>query len=119
MNATAIAREFFDTYARALLDRNAKAIADHYAVPALIVAPGQLIAVSHAFQTEEFFASTFGQYEGISEVSPAVDVVATTRHSLWVDVTWTYDGTAAERNMYQLVQIEDVWTIAVLTPLDL
>lgn len=119
MRATSIATEFFHTYARALLARNAKAIADHYVVPALIAAPGQLMAVSDPTQTEEFFASAFGQYEGISEVSPAVKVIATTRHSLWVDVTWAYDGTAAERNMYQLVQVDDNWGIAVLTPLDL
>lgn len=119
MSATTIATEFFRTYARALLDRDVKAIANHYAVPALIAAPGQLIAVSDATQTVAFFESAFGQYEGISDINPVVDVVATTRHSLWADVIWSYDGTAAERNMYQLAQVGAHWKIVVLTPRDL
>ena len=43
-----IARKFFDGYTRALLDRDAKAISDFYAVPALIEFPEQAIAVSDA-----------------------------------------------------------------------
>ena len=111
------AREFFDTYARALLDRNAKAIAEHYAVPALIVAPGQMLPVTAAAQTEEFFASAIGQYDGVTQASPDVTVIAETGHSLWADVTWFYDAAAAERNMYQLVPADQTWQIAVLTPL--
>ena len=115
---TSIAHEFFDTYARALLKRDAKAIADHYAVPALIEFPEQAIAVSDAAQTEGFFAGAFGQYDGVTEASASVDVVAETGHSLWADVTWSHDGTRAERMMYQLVRAGDAWKIAVLTPMD-
>lgn len=112
--------EFFDTYARALIDRVAAAIADHYAVPALIEFPGQRISVTDAGQTESFFAGAFGQYEAVTEVDTAVSVVASTGHSIWADVTWRYHGGAPdERNMYQLVQTDDGWKIAVLTPLTL
>ncbi|GGC36908.1 DUF4440 domain-containing protein [Brevibacterium sediminis] len=113
-------RQFFDTYTRALIDRDAAAIADHYAVPALIEFPGQRILVTEAAQTESFFASAFGQYSGVTEVNAEVTVAASTDHSIWADVTWKYQGGAPdERNMYQLVRIEDGWKIAVLTPLEL
>ena len=114
-----IAREFFDSYTRALLDRDAKAIAEHYAVPALIEFPEQAIAVSDARQTEEFFAGAFGQYEGVSTTRATIKVVAETGHSIWADVTWTHDaGAPQERLLYQLCRNDDKWTIAVLTPLD-
>ncbi|MGO3023873.1 MAG: hypothetical protein ACTIIH_11615 [Brevibacterium sp.] len=49
----------------------------------------------------------------------AVEVAASTAHSIWVDVTWTYHGGALdERNMYQLVRTDEGWKIAVLTPLE-
>ncbi|WP_209325921.1 hypothetical protein [Brevibacterium renqingii] len=112
--------EFFDTYSRALIDRDATAIADHYAVPALIEFPGQRILVTDASQTESFFAGAFDQYEGVTEADAAVSDVASTGHSIWADVTWAYHGGAPdERNMYQLVQTDDGWKIAVLTPLTL
>ena len=112
--------EFFDTYTRALIERDAAVIADHYAIPALIEFPGHRISVTDAAQTESFFAGAFGQYEGVTEANAAVSVVASTEHSIWVDVTWTYYGAAPdERNMYQLVRTDDGWKIAVLTPLTL
>src|SRR5699024_6639690 len=92
--------EFFDTYTRALIDRDAAAIADHYAVPALIEFPGQRISVTNAGQTESFFAGVFGQYEAVTEVDAAVSVIASTGHSIWADVDWHYHGGAPdERNM--------------------
>lgn len=119
MTENTIADEFFDTYTRALLDRDAAAIADHYAVPALIEFPDHPVAVSAASQTEEFFAGAFGQYEGILTAHATVEVIAETGHSLWADVTWTYDaGAPAEHNLYQLVRTGSGWKIAVLTPLD-
>lgn len=112
--------EFFDTYTRALIDRDAAAIADHYAVPAQIEFPGQRIAVTDASQTEGFFAGAFGQYEGVTDIDATVEVVAATGHSIWADVTWRYHGGSTdERNMYQLVHTEHGWKIAVLTPLTL
>lgn len=118
MSANTTPQEFFDTYTRALLDRDAAAIADLYAVPALILFPEQAIAVSDSRQTEEFFTAAFGQYEGVSEARADVDVVAETGHSRWADVTWFHDGTRAERLIYQLVRSAGDWKIAVLTPLD-
>ena len=89
-----------------------------YGVPALIEFPDQRIAVTDSSQTEGFFNGAFGQYEGVAEARARVDVVAETAHSLWADVTWTYDGGApAEENIYQLVRVDDAWKIAVLTPL--
>ena len=113
------AEQFFTTYTRALLDRDAQAIADHYAVPALIAFPGQVLTVSDRAQTAAFFASAFAQYEGVTDASAAIDVVAETGHSIWADVTWSYEGPAeGERNMYQLLRDADGnWRIGVLTPL--
>src|SRR5699024_8503578 len=110
----------FVTSPRALIDLDAAAIADHYAVPALIEFPGQRISVTDASQTESFFAGAFDQYEAVTEVDAAVSAIASTGHSIWADVTWRYHGRAPdERNMYQLVQTDDGWKIAVLTPLTL
>lgn len=39
--------------------------------------------------------------------------------SIWVDVTWSYDGQARERFCYQLVEGPDAYQIAVLTPMRL
>lgn len=111
---------FFGTYSRALLNRDAAAIADHYAVPAQIEFPDQRITVTDAKQTEEFFAGAFGQYADVTDADAAIEVVARTGHSIWADVTWRYHGAAPdERNMYQLVRISERWKIAVLTPLRL
>ena len=119
MSQSAIAREFFDAYTRALLARDARTIASHYAVPALIVFPQQLIAVSEAKQTEDFFTSAFSQYKDVSVAQATVEVVAATSDSIWSAVSWDYQGGAPnERNMYQLVRSGDTWKIAVLTPLD-
>lgn len=79
MHETTEAREFFQAYAQALLNRDAKAIAKHYSVPGLIAAPEQLIAISEATQTEEFFASAFDQYAGINKADPEVRIVAARR----------------------------------------
>ncbi|HEX5728397.1 nuclear transport factor 2 family protein [Microbacterium sp.] len=112
-----IVASFFDKYRRALLDRDAKRVAQLYAVPALILFPGQSIAVSDAAQTEKFFASAWDQYEGVTDTRTELDVVATTPGSVWVDLTWHHDNGASERLMYQLVRTEEDWRIAVLTPL--
>lgn len=119
MSANETTQEFFNGYTRALLDRDAAAIAGHYAVPALIAFPDQAIAVTDAAQTVQFFEGAAAQYDGVSEATAAVDVVAETGHSIWADVTWSYDGNPAERNMYQLVRSAGSWKVAVLTPLEL
>ncbi|MCM3661460.1 hypothetical protein M3148_10745 [Georgenia satyanarayanai] len=116
--ADATAHEFFAAYTRALLSRHPVAIAGYYAVPALIEFPDQAISVSDAAQTEQFFAAAVGQYDGITDARADVRVVAEAGHSVWADVTWSYEGTPAERNMYQLVRTGADWRIAVLTPLD-
>lgn len=54
MAGDAVAREFFDTCTRALLDRDAAAAA-HYAVPALIEFPDQRIAVSDAARERNLY----------------------------------------------------------------
>ena len=119
MTNSTIAQQFFDSYTRALLDRDAKAIAEHYAVPALIEFPEHPIAVSEASQTEQFFSGAFGQYEAVSTTHATIKVVAETGHSIWADVTWTHDaGVPSEHFIYQLVRDSESWKIAVLTPLD-
>jgi ketosteroid isomerase-like protein len=114
-----IAEAFFQSYRRALLDRDAVLISSHYAVPALIEFPDQPIPVTSSAQAEEFFAGAFDQYQGVTEAKAAITVVASTTHSVWADVTWSYDGDVpGERNVYQLVRTGDEWKIAVLTPMD-
>lgn len=93
-------QEFFDGYAAALLARDEQTIARMYAVPSLIVFPGNLIAVSDAAQTEQFFASAWAQYDGIDNIASNVKVMAVAPGSVWTDVTWSYDGRPRERFCY-------------------
>lgn len=87
-DASAAAHEFFEGYAAALLARDEKAMARLYAVPSLIVFPGQSIAVSDAGQTEEFFASSWSQYEGVDEADKQIAIMGQGPSSVWADVTW-------------------------------
>lgn len=114
-----VVHDFFARYGRALLDRDADAIADMYAVPSLIAFPGRSIAVSDRTQTRDFFASSWSGYDGVTEAEPHPVTVAETGHSIWVDVTWSYNGAAQERYIYQLLNGPAGWRIGVLTPLAL
>ena len=113
------ADDFFTRYASALLARDEKAVARLYAVPGLILFPGQSIAVTDEKQTEEFFRSSWPQYEGVTEARPEITVMGTGPASIWADVTWWFDGQARERFCYQLVPGPDGHQIAVLTVLSL
>lgn len=108
--------QFFDRYAAALLARDAATIADLYAVPALILFPGQSIAVSDSSQTEQFFAAGWGQYEGVDTIEKTVSIILEAPGTVWADVTWAY-GDISERFCYQLVDRPHGPRIAVLTPL--
>ena len=110
---------FFERYASALLARDAKAIAAMYAVPSLILFPGNAIPVSDAGQTEEFFASSWSQYDGVDTAEPQIALMGEGPGSVWADVTWSYDGSVRERFCYQLIEGEQGTQIAVLTPLEL
>jgi hypothetical protein len=112
-----VAQAFFERYAAALLARDEAAVAAMYAVPALILFPGQVVVVSDARQTEEFFAASWAQYAGVSEAVPQVVVMGEAPASIWVDVTWSYDGQARERFCYQLVERPVGHQVAVLTPM--
>lgn len=116
MNTESVVTTFFDRYASALLARDAEAVAELYAVPALVLFPGQSIAVTDRAQTATFFAQSWSQYDGIDEATPAIDVLAATEHSIWADVTWSYGGAASERFVYQLTADGGDWRISVLTP---
>lgn len=109
--------EFFETYRDALLARDAAAVARLYAVPALILFPGQSIPVTDASQTEAFFAASWGQYEGIEAMDSTRHIVAESAHSVWVEVTWTYNGAPREHFIYQLSDEDGEYRIAVLTPM--
>lgn len=113
------AHAFFDRYAKALLARDEKAVAQLYAVPALILFPGSAIPVSDVSQTERFFASAWDQYEGVDAVDKRVEIIAEGPGSVWADVTWSYDGAPRERMCYQLIDGPQGWQIAVLTQLEL
>ncbi len=118
MTDTTKTDQFFERYATALLARNAKAIAGMYAVPALILFPGKSIAVGDARQTEDFFAASWSQYEGVDAIDRQIVVMAEAPGSLWADVTWSYGGEPRERFCYQLVEGTDGYQIAVLTPME-
>ena len=110
--------EFFDRYAAALLARDEKAVATMYAVPSLILFPGNSIPVTDEKQTEQFFATTWAQYEGVDSVDHDIRILAEAPHSVWADVTWSWDGEPRERLCYQLVDVGGEYRIAVLTPLE-
>ena len=116
-STTTRVQQFFDRYAAALLARDEQAIAQLYAVPALILFPGNAIPVSDAAQTERFFKSSWQQYEGVDEASSTITVLAETPGSIWADVTWSFGGAPRERFCYQLVAGPDGDRIAVLTPM--
>lgn len=109
--------EFFERYREALMARDEGRVARLYAVPGLILFPGQAVAVSDERQTEQFFASAWGQYEGVTDTHTDLDVVAEAPGSVWVDCTWRHEGAPPERLMYQLVENDGGWRIAVLTPM--
>ena len=117
MTENAAVTEFFERYTQALMARDEKRVAGLYAVPGLILFPGQSLPVSDQVQTEQFFASAWGQYEGVTETHTDLAVVAEAPGSVWVDVTWHHVGAPQERLMYQLVETGGSWKIAVLTPL--
>lgn len=108
---------FFETYRDALLARDAAAVAHLYAVPSLILFPGQSISVSDLSQTEAFFAASWGQYEGVESMDSTRHIVAESAHSVWVDVTWAYNGAPREHFIYQLSDEDGTYRIAVLTPM--
>lgn len=110
---------FFDRYAASLLARDETAMARLYAVPSLIVFPGQLLAVTDAGQTEQFFASAWPQYDGVNDIQKHVAVLAQAPGSVWADVTWFSGGKARERFCYQLVTGTGGYQVAVLTPMAL
>lgn len=111
--------EFFYRYQAALLERDAARIASMYAVPGLILFAASSVAVTDPAQTEQFFTASFAQYEGVTAVDHELTTIAQTKHSVWADVTWSYDGRPQERFCYQLINTAADPQIAVLTPLDL
>ncbi|WP_395725912.1 hypothetical protein [Nakamurella sp.] len=108
---------FFQRYATALLDRDEDTIATMYAVPGLILFPGQSLVVDDPELTRRFFAGNWGQYDGVTEAVPELEVIAAADHSAWVKVDWRYGGQVREHFVYQLVRHPTgEWQIAVLTP---
>jgi ketosteroid isomerase-like protein len=114
----AAVEEFFERYQAALLARDAAAVARMYAVPGLILFPGNAIAVTDRSQTEAFFATTWQQYEGIEEVDKDLVILAEAPGSVWVDLRWRYGSGRGERFCYQLFLTAAGYQIAVLTPLE-
>lgn len=109
---------FFAAYAKALLARDEQAVAELYAVPALILFPGTSIPVTDTAQTAAFFASSWDQYEGVDVAEPTIRILAEGPVGAWADVTWDHGNGPAERFCYQLVAGGDGYRIAVLTLLE-
>src|SRR5690606_24718208 len=101
------------------LARDEKAMARMYAVPSLVLFPGNPVVVTDARQTEQFFASSWGQYEGVQEADRTLRIMGEAPGSIWVDVTWSYGGRPRERFCYQRVERDGGYQIAVLTPMAL
>jgi hypothetical protein len=95
-STTSRATEFFDGYRTVLLTRDAKAVAHLYAVPSLILFPGQSIPMTNLDQTEQFFGASWGQYDGTDAIDSSIRILAETSHSVWAEVTWTYNGAPRE-----------------------
>lgn len=74
-------------------------------------------ALSLTVQTEEFFASSWGQYEDVDAVDKQIVVMGEAPGSVWADVTWSYGGQPRERFCYQLVEGTEGYQVAVLTPM--
>ena len=110
--------EFFDRYAAALLARDAATVATLYAVPSLILFPGQPLAVTDVQQTEAFFAGSWDQYAGVDAMQRSITIMGTGPGTVWVDVTWSYGAGVTEHFCYQLVDGPAGLQIAVLTLLD-
>ena len=110
--------EFFERYAAALLARDEAAIATLYAVPSLILFPGQSIAVTDAKQTEDFFAASWSQYEGIETLDKRIVIMGKGPGTVWADVTWSYGDGGGEHFCCQLIDGPQGLQIAVLTLLD-
>ncbi len=108
---------FFESYGAAMLARDAKAVSALYAVPSLILFPGNSVPVTSAEQTEQFFASSWGQYEGVEDAQPRIRLLAEAPWSVWADVAWWYGGGPRERYCYQLIDGPEGYRIAVVTPL--
>jgi ketosteroid isomerase-like protein len=109
--------EFFERYQSALLARDEQAIAELYAVPSLILFPGQSLVVTGQEQTEQFFAAAWGQYDGVTAVDRAVEIMGEAPGTVWAVVTWSYEGRPRERFCYQLVDGPSGYQIGVLTPM--
>lgn len=108
---------FFEKYTAALLARDAKALALMYAVPSLIVFPGNRLVVSDPAQGEQFFTSSFAQYDGVDSIEKSISIMAESPSNVWANVAWSYDGQQRERFCYQLVEAEAGYQIAVLSPM--
>jgi hypothetical protein len=94
-------------------------MAGMYAVPSLILFPGNIVLVTDAQQTEDFFAASWSQYEGVQTAERQIAIMGEAPDSVWADVTWSYGGGPQERFCYQLVEAGDGYEIAVLTPMEL
>lgn len=108
---------FLDRYEAALLARDERTIAQMYAVPSLIVFPGNSTVVADQAQVNEFFASAWEQYEGATEEEHRARLMAEAPGTLWVDVTWISPERPRERFCYQLVENDGEYRIGVLTPM--
>jgi len=91
-------------------------------VPTLILFPGNAILASDSKQTEEFFTSAWGRYEGVKTMDMRATIMASVNDSeapgsVWADVTWSYNGQSQERFCYQLVDGQSGYQIGVLTPM--
>jgi hypothetical protein len=115
--ASDTANEFFDRYAEALLARDEQAMARLYAVPSLILFPGNSRVVDDASQTAAFFAAAWNQYAGIDSIDKHIAIMGEAPASIWVDVSWSYSGRPRERFCYQLIPGPDGYQIAVVTPM--
>ncbi|KAK0351551.1 hypothetical protein LTR94_024498 [Friedmanniomyces endolithicus] len=122
--STMSVQDFFDSYGRALAQRNISSIARHWAVPSLVLGPDGSIAVSATAEVEAFFEQSIAQYDGISEARATIGGTTELSPGLTAcEIRWDHldgDGKVigGENGYYILRQRGATGTIEVYSPRD-
>jgi ketosteroid isomerase-like protein len=116
------AETFFASYAKALASRDAIAIARFWGVPAFVLSDEGAIAVGKPEETEQFFASSMVQYEGIAEVRATIrEMHALSDVVIACEIDWAHldasgKAVGGEHGHYMLRRGDGGLRIHVYTP---
>jgi ketosteroid isomerase-like protein len=113
---------FFAAYAAALGARDAKAIAGHWGVPALVLSDQGALAVSAAAETEAFFAASMDQYRDAASAHPTLKHLGHLGEAVVAcEIVWEHrdkfgEPIGGEQGHYMLRRGEDGLRIHVYSP---